>query len=96
MTGEFSVFGFPVVAKGAAVHDVYSMVYLGFTHPVVSLFYIVAVGLLSLHLLHGFESMFQTLGLKNERWACGVRPLCSASCTSSVTPPSRAPSSPAP
>jgi len=73
MAGEFTLFGFPVVAKGASVHDVYSMVFLGFTHPVVSLFYIVAVGLLSLHLLHGVESMFQTLGWRNHRWGCGLR-----------------------
>ena len=55
------------------MHDVYSMVYLGFTHPVVSLFYIVAVGLLTLHLLHGVDSMFQTFGLRNLRWAGGLR-----------------------
>jgi succinate dehydrogenase / fumarate reductase cytochrome b subunit len=80
MSGEFSVFGFPVVAKGAAVHDVYSMVFLGFTHPLVSLFYIVAVGLLSLHLLHGFESMFQTFGWRNHRWACALRRVSALLC----------------
>lgn len=73
MANDFNLLGFPVVTKGAAVHDVYSMVYLGFTHPVVSLFYIVAVGLLTLHLLHGVDSMFQTFGLRNLRWAGGLR-----------------------
>jgi succinate dehydrogenase / fumarate reductase cytochrome b subunit len=70
MKGDFHLLGFPIVAKGQAVHDVYSMVYLGFAHPVVSLFYIVAVALLSLHLLHGVDSMFQTFGLRNHKW-CG-------------------------
>ncbi len=69
MTGDFHVLGIPVVAKGEVVPDVYSMVFLGFSNPVVSIFYIVAVGLLSLHLLHGVDSMFQTFGWRNQRWA---------------------------
>lgn len=75
MSGDFHLLGFPLVAKGQEVHDVYSMVYLGFANPVVSLFYIVAVGLLSLHLLHGVDSMFQTFGWRNHRWACWLRTL---------------------
>ena len=43
-------------------HDVYTMVILGFQHPLVSGFYIVAIFLLALHLSHGFQSVFQTLG----------------------------------
>lgn len=73
MVGEYHILGFPVVAAGQSVHDVYSMVFLGFAHPVVSLFYIIAVGLLSLHLLHGVESMFQTFGLRNHRWGLCLR-----------------------
>jgi succinate dehydrogenase cytochrome b subunit len=69
MAGDFHLLGFPVVAQGQAVRDVYSMVFLGFSHPLVSLFYILAVGLLSLHLAHGAESMFQSLGWRSERWA---------------------------
>lgn len=73
MAGEFHLLGFPIVGAGAHVHDVYSMVFLGFASPVVSIFYIIAVGLLSLHLLHGVDSMFQTFGLRNHRWAGGLR-----------------------
>ena len=69
MTGDFHLLGFPIVAKGQEVHDVYSMVFLGFAHPCVSLFYIVAVGMLSFHMVHGAESMFQTLGWKSGWWA---------------------------
>jgi succinate dehydrogenase / fumarate reductase cytochrome b subunit len=69
MAGDFHLLGFPVVTKGQEVHDVYSMVFLGFSHPVVSLFYMIAVGLLSFHLAHGAESMFQSLGWRSERWA---------------------------
>lgn len=73
MSHDFHILGIPTVAAGLSVHDVYSMVYLGFANPVVSIFYIVAVGLLSLHLLHGMDSMFQTFGLRNHRWAPGLR-----------------------
>ena len=68
MASDFHLLGFPVVAKGQEVHDVYSMVFLGFSHAWVSIFYIVAVGLLSFHLVHGAESMFQTLGWKSGWW----------------------------
>jgi len=73
MSGDFHLLGFPIVAAGTNVHDVYSMVYLGFASPLVSLFYIIAVGLLSLHLLHGVDSMFQTFGLRNHQWSAGLR-----------------------
>jgi succinate dehydrogenase / fumarate reductase cytochrome b subunit len=80
MTSTFHLLGFPIVAKGQAVHDVYSMVFLGFANPVVSLFYIVAVALLSLHLLHGVDSMFQTFGVRNHRWSCGLRRFSAVFC----------------
>jgi succinate dehydrogenase / fumarate reductase cytochrome b subunit len=73
MQHEYRVAGFPVVHAGAQVPDVHSMVILGFQNTVVSLFYIVAVGLLTFHLLHGFDSVFQTLGLRSTRWAGGLR-----------------------
>ncbi len=80
MAGEFHLLGFPVVASGQRVHDVYSMVYLGFASPVVSIFYIVAIGLLTLHLLHGMDSMFQTAGFRNHRWSAGLRRVVALFC----------------
>jgi succinate dehydrogenase / fumarate reductase cytochrome b subunit len=62
------------------VHDVYSMVVLGFQSPIVSAFYIIAVGLLSFHLWHGAESMFQTLGLRTTRWSPALGLLTKAYC----------------
>jgi len=56
------------LADGTMVRDVYKMVVEGFSNGWVSLFYIVSVGLLSFHLVHGIVSMFQSLGLKNETW----------------------------
>lgn len=73
-------FGIPLASAGTEVHDVYSMVFLGFASPLVSLFYIVAVGLLTVHLWHGTESMFQTLGWRNARWATGLRRVVALYC----------------
>jgi succinate dehydrogenase / fumarate reductase, cytochrome b subunit len=50
-------------------HDVFRMMVLGFSKPLVSLFYIVGMALLSLHLSHGVSSMFQSLGWKSKGYA---------------------------
>ncbi|GAB4182105.1 MAG: hypothetical protein Fur0032_23220 [Terrimicrobiaceae bacterium] len=52
---------------GREVHDVYKMVVLGFSNPIISMVYIIAVFLLAMHLSHGVGSLFQTLGLTNKR-----------------------------
>ncbi len=52
---------------GETVHDVYRMVVVGFSWWPASLFYIIAMCLLWSHLSHGVASLFQTLGLSNER-----------------------------
>jgi succinate dehydrogenase / fumarate reductase, cytochrome b subunit len=56
-------------AKGR--HDIYRMMILGFQNKAASGFYIVAVGLLAMHLNHGIGSLFQTLGLNSAK----LRPL---------------------
>lgn len=50
-------------------HDVYRMMVLGFSNKAASAFYILGVGLLAMHLNHGFASLFQTLGLKTTKLA---------------------------
>ena len=49
-------------------HDVYKMMVVGFSNKLVSLFYVIGVGLLCLHLSHGVSSMFQSLGWKNKQY----------------------------
>jgi succinate dehydrogenase / fumarate reductase cytochrome b subunit len=49
--------------------DVYSMMVLGFSNPLVSGFYILALFLLALHLSHGASSFFQSLGLNDQKLA---------------------------
>lgn len=80
MQGDYRVAGFPVVKAGAEVLDVHTMVILGFQNAIVAIFYIVAVGLLSIHLLHGFDSLFQTLGLRNAKWSGCLRKISVAFC----------------
>ena len=50
-------------------HDIFRMMVAGFSQPLVSGFYILAMGLLCLHLSHGVSATFQSVGLKNE--VCG-------------------------
>jgi succinate dehydrogenase / fumarate reductase cytochrome b subunit len=80
MAADYRVAGFPVVKAGAEVLDVHSMVILGFQSPLVALCYIVAVGLLSLHLLHGIDSFFQTVGWRSEKWSGALRAVTRALC----------------
>lgn len=76
MADDYHAVGFLTVKAGTAVADVHSMVILGFQNVIVSIFYIVAVGLLSIHLLHGTDSMFQTLGWRSSRWSGALRKTC--------------------
>ncbi len=73
MQGDFHLFGLPILAAGVKVHDVHTMMVLGFQNVFVSLFYIVAVTLLGIHIWHGFESAFQSLGLRTSRWGSFLR-----------------------
>jgi len=52
---------------GAGRQDVHAMVIMGFSKPFVSAFYVFAMALLSLHLSHGVNSMFQSVGWS---WRC--------------------------
>lgn len=80
MAHDYRVMGLVVVRAGQQVLDVRDMVILGFQNPVVAVFYIIAVGLLSFHLLHGADSFFQTMGWRNDRWARGLRGVVAVCC----------------
>ena len=61
---------FKLTAQGGlltSVNDVYKMVVMGFQNPGISAFYIVAVGLLCMHLSHGISSVFITLGIESKK-----------------------------
>ncbi len=80
MQADYKVAGLLVVPEGAVVHDVFNMVVRGFQSPIVSGFYLLAIGLLTVHLWHGFESSFQTLGLRTNRWSGALRFLTRGFC----------------
>jgi succinate dehydrogenase / fumarate reductase cytochrome b subunit len=63
MQFTFGVGGTPYMES-----DPYGNVINGFRVPAVSLFYIIAMGLLCLHLRHGLASIAQTLGLDHPRY----------------------------
>ena len=56
-------------------HDVYYMVVTGFRQPLVSGLYIAAMALLALHLSHGVQSVFQSLGLNDRKYEGLIRKL---------------------
>jgi succinate dehydrogenase / fumarate reductase cytochrome b subunit len=66
--------------NGTKVRDSHAMMVEGFSNIPVSVFYIIAVGLLAYHLSHGMVSMFQSLGLKNEKWTRGLERLALVYC----------------
>jgi succinate dehydrogenase / fumarate reductase, cytochrome b subunit len=53
--------------------DVYANLITGFSNPAVALFYLIAMGLLCLHLYHGAWSMFQSLGLSHPKYTPGIK-----------------------
>ena len=61
---------FVVTHEGATftIDNVYEMMVHGFKNIWVSLFYVLGTGCLCMHLSHGISSMFQTVGMRNEKW----------------------------
>lgn len=49
--------------------SMYQLVVGAFSNPLYDLFYLVSLALLGYHLKHAFQSAFQTLGLRNGRYA---------------------------
>jgi succinate dehydrogenase / fumarate reductase cytochrome b subunit len=54
-------------------HDVYRMMVIGFSNPIISVFYIISMGLLCLHLSHGIASTLQSLGLRSHKTLDGLK-----------------------
>ncbi|MEI7644536.1 MAG: succinate dehydrogenase cytochrome b subunit [Chloroflexales bacterium] len=56
------------ISEHNGVYNAYNNVVISFQHWPVSLFYILAMIFLGLHLFHGVWSAFQTLGLNNQKY----------------------------
>jgi succinate dehydrogenase / fumarate reductase cytochrome b subunit len=65
---NFTGHDFRILQDARQRHDIYQMMVLGYKQPLVSLFYIIGIGLLCLHLSHGVSSMFQSIGWKNKAY----------------------------
>ncbi|MFN0110508.1 MAG: succinate dehydrogenase cytochrome b subunit [Blastocatellia bacterium] len=63
------------LTDSAQRHDVRAMMIAGFRNPLVSIFYVVSVGLLCLHLSHGVASIFQSLGLRSKKTEANLKKL---------------------
>lgn len=48
--------------------SMYTRVQVAFSSPYYDAFYLIALALLAYHLRHGFQSAFQTLGLRNKKY----------------------------
>jgi succinate dehydrogenase / fumarate reductase cytochrome b subunit len=65
----------PLQEFGPNQPNVRANVILGFQHPAVALFYILAMGMLCLHLYHGVWSMFQSVGINHPRYTLWLKRL---------------------
>lgn len=55
-----------------AVQDIYSRVNVAFQEPWIVIVYLVGVFALAVHLIHGFQSAFQTLGIAHEKYSPAI------------------------
>lgn len=65
---EFKSSNYYTMIDHKEFYNVYKMMIDSFSITWVSVFYIVAMALLCMHLSHGVSSMFQSLGLRNHKW----------------------------
>lgn len=66
LTGQNFLTFTDVIDPAHPRHDIFKMMVVGFSSLWVSLFYVLAMALLCLHLSHGVSSMFQSVGWKNK------------------------------
>jgi succinate dehydrogenase / fumarate reductase cytochrome b subunit len=60
---------------GDAMRDLYSVVLEGFQNPILVAFYVLGMIAIAFHLAHGFQSGFQSLGLRNETYTPIIKKL---------------------
>lgn len=65
--------GFIPKAEGTEYKDLYSAVAVAFSELWVVLVYLAGLVALSLHLIHGFQSAFQTLGLNHKKYTPAIK-----------------------
>lgn len=59
--------------EGVMYKDLYAIVVEAYANPLWVIAYVVSMGVLSYHLLHGFQSAFQTVGFNNQKYTPVVK-----------------------
>ncbi|MCO4782655.1 MAG: succinate dehydrogenase cytochrome b subunit, partial [Candidatus Cloacimonetes bacterium] len=54
--------------NGVEMRDLYKLLGEHFGNPIVSIYYILTMGVLGAHITHGFQSAFQTLGFNHKKY----------------------------
>lgn len=62
-------FWYPARFQHDQFPSMYGLVTEAFSHPLYCGFYVMAMAMLAFHLKHGFQSAFQTFGIKHQRYA---------------------------
>ncbi|TAD96370.1 MAG: succinate dehydrogenase [Bacteroidetes bacterium] len=63
------------LANGDSVKDLYKITMEAFAQPIMVALYVLAMVALAFHLLHGFKSAFQTLGLTHKKYTPTIETL---------------------
>lgn len=59
--------------EGEEVKDLYTIVSAAYANPAYVIFYVASMVFIAYHLLHGFQSAFQTLGLNHNKYSPLIR-----------------------
>lgn len=70
---KFGAIEMTVDSSGAAIKDMYTMVLVAFSQLWYSAIYVVAIFLLGSHLNHGFQSAFQSIGLRHKKYTPTIK-----------------------
>lgn len=66
----------PMVDYGnGEVKDLYTIVYAAFSNPLYVAFYLISLAALAFHLVHGFQSAFQSLGIRHSKYTPIIKAL---------------------
>ena len=70
---KFGNVAMSIDSSGIAIKDMYTMVVAAFSQSWYSAIYVVAVVLLGMHLNHGFQSAFQSMGLRHKKYTPAIK-----------------------
>lgn len=70
---KFGAIEMAVDTSGTPIKDMYTMVLVAFSQLWYSAIYVVAILLLGSHLNHGFQSAFQSIGLRHKKYTPTIK-----------------------